>query len=70
MTIEYKIKFEKDGVTITQRVDPGAGTGLRKVLGASRGASKVLSASGQMADWNVLGSSFEESKRLRQQRAA
>jgi hypothetical protein len=24
MLIEYKIKFEKDGLTITQRVEPGA----------------------------------------------
>ncbi|MCZ2075193.1 MAG: hypothetical protein HUU41_08560 [Bryobacteraceae bacterium] len=59
MTVEYKIKFEKDSVTITQRVEPVASGAISAQPDASDGAT-VSSA---------LASSFDETLAMRPQSA-
>jgi hypothetical protein len=49
MLIEYNFKFEKNGLTVTQRVGPG-------------GASGSPRASGGVVEQNALKASFRESR--------
>src|SRR5260370_40915489 len=46
MLIEYKIKFEKDGLTITQRVEPN-GSGTQRVPPSAMGDVTVAKHLGQ-----------------------
>lgn len=56
MVIEYKIRFEGDSVTVTQRVEPGGSAGHR----IPRQAVDRLSTEGVLRKKNALGRSAAE----------
>ena len=58
MLIEYKIKYEKDGVTITQRVEPGASGRADVPLSAEARARTTTANAGAVKTANELPASF------------
>jgi hypothetical protein len=59
MLIEYKIRFEEDGVTICQRIEPDGSTEVKKQLAASRPATTTAGDT-QVAAQGFLGSSHDQ----------
>ena len=56
MLIEYKIKFEKNGVTITQRVEPGSAGAITrgpKVVATTNGSVAGQAVAAQLDDHYV-----------------
>jgi hypothetical protein len=58
MLIEYRIKFENDGVTITQRVEPDS-TGSVPMKPALRGGVTIAGSLGSSFDGDAGGEGLE-----------
>ncbi len=64
MLIEYRIKFERDGVTITQRVEPDTSDGVHVPFRTSSRAGEKPSVASESRAANDLPSSFGAVERL------